>query len=398
MDKSVFDKVIDRTHMSSAKWNRYSDDVIPMWVADMDFDSPNCIKTAIQKRVEEGVLGYTMIPESLKSILVNHCQNAYDWQVEANHLIHLPGLVCALHLAARALTSEDDSIIVPGPVYYHLTKAPELANRHLESVPLLIENSVESFTEKAIDNMSEKDRWVIDKEKFETACAAKNAKMIMLCNPHNPGGTVYRREELEEIHALAKKYDLIIVSDEIHCDLILDDQKHIPIASLNEDAAQRTITLMSPSKTYNVAGLGYAFAVIANNQLRTQFNKARQSVVPDPNLLGLVAAEAAYKDGEAWRQELLAYLRKNREFIKNSLKDLPLKMASSEATYLAWIDASELNLDDPYRFFLEAGVATSSGSDFGNSQFIRLNFGCPTSILEQAMMRISKAISTLDKT
>ncbi|TDO96281.1 MalY/PatB family protein [Marinomonas balearica] len=381
MDITEFDKVIDRTQMNSVKWNRYPSDVIPMWVADMDFDSPTCIKSAIQKRVEEGVLGYTKIPESLNKTIIQHCHNAYHWNVQANQLIHLPGLVCALHLAVRALTSQNDTVIVPGPVYYHLTKAPELADRNLESIPLIIEN----------------DRWVINEAKLEAACASKTAKMIMLCNPHNPGGTVYRKEELEKIHALAEKHNLIIVSDEIHCDLILDDQQHTPIASLNSDAAQRTITLMSPSKTYNVAGLGYAFAVIANDELRKQFNNARQCVIPEPNLLGLAAAEAAYKDGEEWRQRLIGYLRNNREIIKKSLLNSPLKMISSEATYLAWIDASELHLDDPYRFFLEAGVGISAGADFGNSQFIRLNFGCTKSTLEQAMMRISEAVSTLKR-
>ncbi|QUX96909.1 aspartate aminotransferase [Marinomonas sp. CT5] len=373
---SVFDTLIDRSNSSSDKWSKFSDSVIPMWVADMDFDSPDCIKTALSQRVSEGVFGYTHPPKALVSAIQSHLSSRYGWSVSSAHLVHLPGLVCALYLSVRAFSNEGDGIVVPGPVYYHLTKASELSGRDLLSVDMVIQN----------------DRWVPDMAQFEAACANPKSKMILLCNPHNPGGTVYTKKELLSIHSLAKKHDLVVVSDEIHCDLILDDLPHIPFASLNKDAANRTITLMAPSKTFNIAGLGYAFAVIENTQLRQVFNQGRAGLIPSPNMLGFTAATAAYEEGQEWHEELLAYLKSNRDLLAERIAATPLKMVHLEATYLAWIDASALSLDSPYQFFVDAGVGVSDGKDFGNPNYVRLNFGCPQSILDQAMTRIEEAL------
>ncbi len=374
----AFDCVIDRSQMSSDKWSKYPKDVLPMWVADMDFDSPSCIKAALNQRVEDGVFGYTHPSNVLLSAIQSHLQSRYHWSVSGGHLVHLPGLVCALHLSVRVFSNEGDGIVVPGPVYYHLNKAPLAAKRQLLSVTMCLEEG----------------RWVPDMAQFESACANPKSKMILLCNPHNPGGTVYTKAELSRIHALAEKYDLVVVSDEIHCDLILDDVPHIPFASLNQDAANRTITLMAPSKTFNIAGLGYAFAVIENAALRQAFNDEKTGLIPSPNMLGLVAATAAYQEGQAWHQALLVYLKGNRDFLAARMAKTPMKMAHLEATYLAWIDVSALGLKDPHRFFLEAGVGVSDGKDFGNETFVRLNFGCPRSVLEDAMTRIENALIT----
>lgn len=373
---SVFDTLINRSDMSSDKWSKYPENVIPMWVADMDFDSPDCIKEALNQRVNKGVYGYTHTPKSLVKAIQSHLSTRYGWDVSAAHLVHLPGLVCALHLSVRVYSNEGDGIVVPGPVYYHLTKAPALSGRDLLNVDMVIQNG----------------RWVPDMVQFEAACANPKSKMILLCNPHNPGGTVYTKAELLSIHALAKKYDLVVVSDEIHCDLILDDLPHVPFASLNKDAANRTIILMAPSKTFNIAGLGYAFAVIENAQLRQAFNKERAGLIPSPNMLGLVAATAAYEEGREWHGELLAYLKSNRDLLAKRIAATPLTMVHLEATYLAWIDASALSLDNPYQFFVDAGVGVSDGKDFGNSSYVRLNFGCPQSVLDQAMTRIEEAL------
>ena len=373
---SVFDTLIDRSNMDSDKWSKYPENVIPMWVADMDFDSPDCIKEALDQRVKKGVYGYTHAPKSLVKAIQLHLSKCYDWDVSAAHLIHLPGLVCALHLSVRVYSNEGDGIVVPGPVYYHLTKAPTLSGRDLLSVDMVIQDG----------------RWVPDMAKFEAACANPKSKMILLCNPHNPGGTVYTKEELLSIHGLAKKYDLVVVSDEIHCDLILDDLPHIPFASLNKDAANRTVTLMAPSKTFNIAGLGYAFAVIENAELRQAFNQERAGLIPFPNMLGLTAATAAYEEGQEWHVELLAYLKNNRDMLAERIARTPLKMLHLEATYLAWIDVSALSLENPYQFFVDAGVGVSDGKDFGNPNYVRLNFGCPQSILDQAMTRIEEAL------
>jgi len=244
----------------------------------------------------------------------------------------------------------------------------------------------------SVDMVIQNDRWVPDMAQLEAACANPKSKMILLCNPHNPGGTVYTKKELLSIHSLAKKHDLVVVSDEIHCDLILDDLPHIPFASLNKDAANRTITLMAPSKTFNIAGLGYAFAVIENTQLRQVFNQGRAGLIPSPNMLGFTAATAAYEEGQEWHEELLAYLKSNRDLLAERIAATPLKMVHLEATYLAWIDASALSLDSPYQFFVDAGVGVSDGKDFGNPNYVRLNFGCPQSILDQAMTRIEEAL------
>ncbi|WP_219702538.1 MalY/PatB family protein [Marinomonas lutimaris] len=373
---SVFDTLIDRSDMSSDKWSKYPENVIPMWVADMDFDSPDCIKDALNQRVGKGVYGYTHTPKALSKAIQTHLSTRYGWDISSAHLVHLPGLVCALHLSVRVFSNAGDGIVVPGPVYYHLTKAPLTSERDLLNVDMVIDDG----------------RWVPDMVQFEAACANPKSKMILLCNPHNPGGTVYTKAELLSIHALAKKYDLLVVSDEIHCDLILDDLPHVPFASLNKDAANRTITLMAPSKTFNIAGLGYAFAVIENAELRQAFNKERAGLIPSPNMLGLTAAIAAYEEGQEWHDELLVYLKGSRDLLVERLASTPLKMVHLEATYLAWIDASALSLDNPYQFFVDAGVGVSDGKDFGNPNYVRLNFGCPRSILDQAMTRIEEAL------
>lgn len=367
----------DRKNTQSIKWDKFSEDVIPMWVADMDFASPEPIINAIQERVNDGVFGYTRADAELNQVIINNAKENYDWDIKAKEIDYLPGLVCALHVAVRAFTKEDEGVIIPGPVYFHLTKAAELANRKIHSIPMKLVN----------------DRWLPDMDVFESACAETKAKLILLCNPHNPGGTVFSREELEQIHRLAKRYDLIVVSDEIHCDLILDEGlRHIPFASLNDDAANRTLTLMAPSKTYNVAGLGLAYSVTQNLTLKNTFNLARSGIMPDPNLLAFNATKAAYSQCQNWHQDLLKYLRKNRALIQQRLASTQCKMGKIEATYLAWIDVSYLNLDNAEAYFLKAGVAISDGKQFGNPNFIRLNFGCSYQQLDQALTRLLKVL------
>lgn len=378
--KSRFDTVIPRIDTQSDKWSRYSKDVIPLWVADMDFPSPDVIRDAISKRLEHGIFGYTSASKSLFNSIQTHLKTHYLWNIDEPSIVYLPGLVCALHLGVRTFSNKEDSIVVPGPVYYHLTKAAELSDRKLIHVDM---------------EQDEHQRWLPNFEALETACSNKSSRMLLLCNPHNPGGTVYSKTELERIHKIAQANDLIVLSDEIHCDLILDEVDHIPFASLNEDAKNRTVTLMAPSKTFNIAGLGFAFAIIENTKLKNQFNKEKSGIIPSPNLLGLVAAQAAYEKGHEWHKNLLAYLKDNRDFVRAKLKNTPIKFGSLEATYLEWLDVSELQLDDPYRFFIEAGVGLSDGKDFGNPQFLRLNFGCPRPLLEEALNKMLEAINRL---
>lgn len=372
-----FDRIIDRRNTQSDKWGKYSDDVIPMWVADMDFASPPAILSALHERVDHGVFGYSHASQMLADSILAHCQQHYRWSLESNQLVYLPGLVCALHLSVRTFSEKGDGIVVPGPVYYHLTKAAHFADRKIIPVNMVLEEQ----------------RWVPDFNEFEQACAQSNSRMILLCNPHNPGGTVYTREELLKIQELAEKYDLVVVSDEIHCDLILSESAtHVPFASLNLDAANRCVTLMAPSKTFNIAGLGFAFAVIQNKALRQQFVSARAGLIPEPNLMGLTAAHAAYSHCQEWHRELIRYLRRNQELIAQKLDNTVLRRCQAEATYLDWIDVSALQLDNVHRFFQDAGVGISDGASFGNPEFIRLNFGCPYNVLDQALTRMVEAI------
>lgn len=377
LQQNTLIKVKNRLNTQSIKWDKFPTDVIPMWVADMDFASPDPIIKAIQERVSDGVFGYTKADAELDQAIIDNAHNRYNWKIKAKEIDYLPGLVCALHTAVHAFTKEDEGVIIPGPVYFHLTKAAELAKRQIHAIPMVLI----------------KDRWVPDMGAFASACADSKSKLILLCNPHNPGGTVFSREELEQIHCLAKQYNLTVVSDEIHCDLILEDTlKHIPFASLNEDAASRTVTLMAPSKTYNIAGLGLAYAVTQNVTLRNIFNLARSGIMPDPNLLAFNATKAAYTQCQDWHQDLIKYLRKNRDLIIQRLAPTKCKIATIEATYLAWIDVSYLNLDNAEAYFLKAGVAISDGKQFGNPSFIRLNFGCSYQQLDQALTKLLKVL------
>jgi cystathionine beta-lyase len=255
--------------------------------------------------------------------------------------------------------------------------APRLSSRQLITVPMQQQGA----------------RWILDLDALQAAITA-DSRLLLFCNPHNPGGTCYRRDELERLAAIAQQHDLAVCSDEIHCDLILQPGvQHLPLASLNSTIEARTITLMAPSKTYNIAGLGCSFAIIPDPELRKTFRRVRRGIVPDVNLLGYTAALAAYRDGDAWNRRQLDYLRDNRDYLVREINRIPgLHMEPVEATYLAWIDVSAAKLDNPAHFFEQAGVGMSPGRDFGDDRFMRLNFGCPRGLLEEAVRRIRSAM------
>lgn len=374
-----FDSQINRKGTASQKWEKYSDqDILPMWVADTDFMSPPAVMKALHERIEHGVFGYTNVPTKLNALVIERMQSHYNWQINSNDIVWLPGLVCGLNLACRSVGASGDSVMTPKPIYPPFMTAPRLSDREVCTLPL---------TE--IDQ-----RKVIDFDALEDAITP-NTGLLLFCNPHNPGGAVYRKEELERLAAIIIKHDLYICSDEIHCDLILEQGlQHIPIASLSPEIAARTITLMAPSKTFNIAGLGCSFAIIENPQLRKQFLNTKKGVVPDVNLLGYTAAIAAYEEGEEWNQQQLDYLRSNRDYLEKEINQIPgLKLAPIEATYLAWIDVSGAKLTNPAHFFEQAGVGMSPGRDFGDNNYMRLNFGCTRSTLEEAVRRIKVALA-----
>ncbi|WP_343552614.1 PatB family C-S lyase [Pantoea sp.] len=371
-----FNQWIDRRHSDSLKWHKYGDrDVLPLWVADTDFRSPPCVIEAIKKRADHGVFGYGDTPSGLIDITVFRLAQRYNWQIQPDWIVLLPGVVCGLNLSVRAFTESGQATVAPTPIYPPFRSAAKLADRVQVNLPMQLQD----------------DRWLMD---LDHHAMQGNERLLMLCNPQNPGGTVYRREELAAQLAFAQQHDLIVCSDEIHCDLLLSpDVQHIPFAALSEDAAQRSITLISPSKTFNIAGLGASMAIIPNRDLRQRFKRVREGIVPGVDVLALVAAEAAWREGDEWLAAQLDYLRANRDWLVEQVNVLPeLQMASPEATYLGWIDASQLHVDNPTNYFEQHGLGFSPGRDFGDDNFVRFNFGCTRATLEQAVARLQKAV------
>ncbi|MRS20815.1 MalY/PatB family protein [Pantoea sp. SOD02] len=372
-----FNQWIDRRHSDSLKWHKYGDrDVLPLWVADSDFRSPPSVIEAIKQRAEHGVFGYGATPSGLIDITLSRLAQRYNWQIEPDWIVLLPGVVCGLNLSVRAFTESGESTVSPTPIYPPFRGAAKLADRAQVHLPLRLQD----------------DRWVMD---LDASAMQGNERLLMLCNPQNPGGTVYRRDELEAQLAFAQQHDLIVCSDEIHCDLLLSPgAQHIPFASLSEDAAQRSITLISPSKTFNIAGLGASMAIIPNPELRARFKRVREGIVPGVDILALVAAEAAWRDGDEWLAAQLDYLRANRDWLVAQVNALPeLQMAAPEATYLGWIDASKLDVASPMDYFEQHGLGFSPGHDFGDDNFVRFNFGCTRATLEQAVTRLQLAVA-----
>jgi cysteine-S-conjugate beta-lyase len=373
-----FDEMVDRSGSSCEKWDKYRGrDIIPLWVADMDFRSPPAIIDALQERVRHGVFGYTSPPEGLGAAVVAALRDEFGWQVQQEWITWLPGLVTGLNIACRAVGEPGDEVITFTPVYPPFMSAPPLSGRRAVLVPLLLEAG----------------RWGLDLEALERAVTPRT-RLLLLCSPHNPVGRVWSEQELISLAGFAQRHDLVICSDDIHAGLVLDEAlRHIPIATLTPETDRRTITLLAPSKTFNVPGLGCSFAVISDATLRCSFRKAMGRIVPHVNLLGYTAAEAAYRHGEEWRRQLITYLRGNRDLVAQELGAIPgLSVAHVEATYLSWIDLRPRGIANPVRFFEDAGVGLSGGEDFGLPGFVRLNFGCPRALLSEALRRMQVAL------
>ncbi|MGF1686650.1 PatB family C-S lyase [Photobacterium japonica] len=376
-----FAQPVDRTNSNSIKWNKYKDqDILPMWIADSDFTVPSAITDALHNHIDHGIFGYGCAPVHLTNLLVERMAHRYQWHIEPEWIVYLPGLVCGINLSVRATTEATAGVLCPTPIYPPFKQAVKLGERTYQPLPIELDNQ----------------RWLLS---LDDDTVTPDSQLLLFCNPLNPGGTVYRRHELEAVCHFAEKHDLVVCSDEIHSDLILDPQcQHIPFASINEDAAQRSITLIAPSKTFNIAGLGASMAIIPNPTLRRAFVKAKAGIVPDVNVLAYTAAEAAYEHGQSWLDDQLEVLRQHKQKLEETINALPyLTLHPIEGTYLAWIDASALPVTSPFKFFEEAGVGLSPGADFGNPQFVRLNFACHTDVLDEALRRITHAVSTLAK-
>ena len=382
--KFDFETSPERLGTDSQKWQKYSGrDILPMWVADMDFKSSPAILQALHARVDHAVFGYARPTKATMDAVVGAMQRRYGWTVDPAWIVWLPGLVCGLNVTAQAFAEQDDEVLTLSPIYPPFMSAPKNSARKSVQVPLLLQNG----------------RWEIDWAALEAAVTPRT-KLFFLCSPHNPVARVWRREELVRLGEFCVRHNLVLCSDEIHCDLILDDLPHIPTALLGEAIAQRSITLMAPSKTYNVPGLGTSFAIIPDTTLRAQFVRATAGIVAEVTTLGFAACEAAYRDCEDWRQELLITLRGNRdyliEFVKTELPGVSID-APIEATYLAWLNVRALNLPDPITHFEAHGVGLSDGAFFGapKGHYVRINFGCPRSTLIEGLRRMKNAIAAL---
>jgi cysteine-S-conjugate beta-lyase len=375
-----FDAPVDRAGTWSARWERYAGrDVIPLWVADTDFRAPDCVLEALAARLRHGVLGYTAPPPELREAIVSRMQRLYGWRIEADWIAFLPGVVPGLHLAARQLVPAGGHALVPTPIYHHFKRAVELAPRAHADVSLVLQSG----------------RWVFDEDRL-AAAVRPESRLLYLCNPQNPGGTIFTRAELERLAAFAGRHDLVICADEIHADLLLDAGKpHVPIASLAPEVSRRTVTLASPNKTFNFPGAGCAWAIIEDAALRRAFSADHHATVHDASLFGYLAALAAYRDGGPWLAAQIEYLRGNRDLVEQAVARLPgLAMAHVEATYLAWIDARGLAARDAHAHFLEHGVALSPGEQFGAPGWVRLNFGTQRARLRAALERMASAASS----
>ncbi len=378
-----FDTVPARLGSDSQKWQKYAGrDILPLWVADMDFKSSPAVIAALHDRVAHGIFGYARPVKSTIDAVVDALQRNYSWKIDPAWIVWLPGLVCGLNITAQAFAQAGEEVLTLTPVYPPFMSAPK--------------NSARLSTQAAF--VLRDGRWEIDWAALERAVTPRT-KLFYLCNPHNPLARVWRREELIRLGEFCAQHHLVLCSDEIHCDLILEPTlRHLPVASLSSEISARTVTLMAPSKTYNVPGLGTSFAIISDPALRTQFIRATAGVVAEVTALGFTACEAAYRDSEAWRQELLTYLRGNRDFLLDYLtRELPAIRieAPIEATYLAWLNLEALHLEDPVAHFETHGVGLSEGTYFGapKGHYVRLNFGCPRATLAEALHRMKTALS-----
>ena len=380
-----FDTVPVRLGTDSQKWQKYAGrDILPLWVADMDFKSPPAIIEALHRRVEHGIFGYARPVKSTVDAVVTAMHNRYGWTIDPAWIVWLPGLVVGLNITAQAFADAGDEVLTLTPVYPPFMSAPKNSARASVGVPFVLQDG----------------RWTIDWAALERAVTPRT-RLFYLCNPHNPLARVWRRDELVRLGEFCVRHNLVLCSDEIHCDLILDPAlPHIPTGTLGDAIAKRTITLMAPSKTYNVPGLGTSLALIPDPALRARFVRATAGVVAEVTALGFTACEAAYRDSEPWRQELLAYLRGNRDFLLDFLaRELPgVKIETPiEATYLVWLNVSALQLADPIAHFEQHGVGLSDGAFFGapKGSHVRINIGCPRVTLAEALRRMKAAVGKL---
>jgi len=388
-----FDKVTDRRATNSLKWRRYKHDVLPLWVADMDFPAPEPVREVLHHAVQHGVFGYELPSRKLSETVAARMHRLYGWQVSPEMVLATPGIVAGFKAAARAVCGSGGGVLVQPPVYHPFHDVPAHTGTVGQTAPLRQIHSAHTVG------------YEIDWEVFAAGLNSQNTatQMFLLCHPHNPTGQIYSPSDLERMAGLCLKSGAVICSDEIHSELLLGEAKHTPMAALDPEIAARSITLVSPSKTFNVVGLFCGFAIIPDPVLRRKYRTVLEHLALHVNSLGLIAAEVAMSGVcDSWLNTLREYLTRNRDFVVDFVaKKLPgVRVTVPDATYLAWLDFSELSRNgrmarDPYTFLLEhAKVALNPGAEFGpgGETFVRLNFGCPRETLSQALHRIATAL------
>lgn len=381
-----FDTVLDRTATESSKWHTHPPDVLPMFVADMDFRSPEPVIRALRERVEHGFFGYGTEQPEFREVVCARLARRYGWVVEPEAIVLMPGVIASFNLAAKTFTAPGEGVLMHTPTYGPILHCPEHYDLERHEAPLV---------------PGPGGRYECDTAAFDAA-VNEQTRIFLLCNPHNPTGRVFTREELAAMAETCLRHDLLIVADEIHCDLVYPGAAHVPIATFSPEVEARTITLMAPSKTFNLPGLKCSIAIVPNAGLRKRFVEARADLVRVPNILGYTASLAAYRDCDGWLAELITYLEGNRDFVARYVAaELPgIRFCPPEGTYLAWLDCRALPVPDvdPYRFFLEqARVGLSNGANFGERGhgFVRLNFACPRALLEEGLERMTGALRRL---
>lgn len=386
-----FDQVINRKNTASLKWDalehRFGDkDLLPLWVADMDFKAPQPVIDAIKEQVDHGIFGYSIVPDSTYQSIINWLHNKHNWSIKKDWITFSPGVVPALSTIVNAFTNPGEKIIVQPPVYYPFFSVVKLNDRKIVNNPLKLNNG----------------QYEIDFDQLSSAID-EQVKMIIISNPHNPGGRVWKKSELEKLATICLENDILIISDEIHSDLVFEDNKHIPLASLSDQIAENTITCMAPSKTFNLAGLQTSYLVIPNENHKKRYKSYLQRQgMSDPNTIGLVSLEAAYNHGSEWLEQLMTYVKNNLETLESYIEsEIPdIEVMRPEGTYLVWIDCRKLGLSSKeleQLLIKEGKVAFNQGYTFGEGGegFIRINLACPRETLLEGLARLKKAVNSI---
>ena len=389
MTEYNFDEIIDRSQHSSAKWGAVDDHCLPMWVADMDFRSPPSAIKAMTERAKHGVFGYTLDPPKLKDVIVERMQTLYDWQIAPDDIVFSPGMVLALCAVCRGFGMPGDGVLIQTPVYGSFFKAASHNQKFTYNVDMhYVADDAHSF------------HYETDYDEFETAAREGQTSIHLQCNPQNPAGFLYSLEELERIGEICLKHEVLIVADEIHSDLILEG-KHIPIATLSDELAQSTITMIAPSKTFNLAGMACSVLIAQNKEIRQTLQAALRSISAHVNIMGYEAAYGAYAGGGDWLKQLLVYLKGNRDYAIDYLRqNIPqIKTTRPQSTYLLWMDMRDLPVESDLLDFCTATakIAPTDGTFFGSAGegFVRLNFGCPRATLAEGLERLKTAVDRL---